>query len=224
MFGLTRNTPSWGTSPMTIVLTPGQRVDSLALMAMTADTVTVSISSAGGGGTVYTNTVNLSTRNVYNWYDYFFQPFTTREDTLFLHLPPYTDAVITITLIRGSGNVGLGNLVLGTSQYIGAAQLTATSDVLNFSTVTRDAFGNCTMVPRRNIPTTNQNLFTDGSRIPQLLALQQLLNAAPAVWSGLDDPTSEYFEGLLILGFYRTFTITFDQVSTVTVNLVLEEI
>ena len=209
---------------MVVVITPGMRIDSMAVIAMVADSVSCVVTSVAGGGTVYSSTINLSTRNVYTWYDYFFQPFTTQQDYLFLNIPPYTDCIVTLTFTRSSGNVACGACCFGSQQYIGGAQVNATSDVINFSTVTRDAFGNATMVPRRNIPTTNQNLFTQGYRIPQLIALQSQLNAIPAVWSGLDDPTALYFEGLLILGFYRTFTITFDQATVVTVNLVLEEV
>ncbi len=50
------------------------------------------------------------------------------------------------------------------------------------------------------------------------------LNAVVALWTGLDDATSGYFDPLIVIGFYKRFTINIDQPETATVNLELEGI
>lgn len=224
MLDTQRNSGTSVASPLTVVVTPGMRVNALAVMGVVADALTISMTSVGGGGTVYTKSVNLVNRHISDWYGYFFAPFNNLQNYLALDLPPYTDGIITITLTRATGNVSCGALVIGTSVYLGGTQYNAVSDALNSSTVTRDAFGNSILIPRRSVPKTDQVLFVDKSRVNILRDARTALNAVPAVWSGLDDPTDGYFEALLILGIYKQFSINLAQPSMAQVNLQLEEV
>ncbi|HEY0847393.1 MAG TPA: hypothetical protein VGE12_18635, partial [Noviherbaspirillum sp.] len=63
MFDLLRDTQTVQASPLTVVITPGERVNSLALMKLEADSVTVTVTS--GGSTVYSHTEDLNTREVF---------------------------------------------------------------------------------------------------------------------------------------------------------------
>ena len=223
MFDAYRNTGTTVPLTMTVVITPFQRVDSIALLGLIANSATITVTS--GGSTVYSVTENLNTRIVTNWYDYFFSPFATRGSVVYFDLPPYTNAVITITLAATAGNVSCGAVVMGLQVYLGEIQYNSTNDTLNFSTVTRDTFGNATMVPRRNIPQTSQDIFAEASRIDIIRALRDQQNAVPAVWSGMDDDnTSPFFEAFVILGFYRKFVIDTTSADYIKVSLQLEEI
>ena len=222
MFDLLRNTQTSQASPLTVVITPGMRVNSLALLGLVADSATITVTS--GGATVYSRTQNLNNRETLDWYDYFFGPFSTMPSLVLFDLPPYTNAIVTVTLTRASGPALCGSLVLGTFVYIGDVQYNAESDVLNFSTVDRDAFGNSILVPRRNVPKTNQTLRCDKSRIDKARDLRILLNAAPAIWCGLTDSTDGFSGALEILGYYRQFTINMDQPTNALITLQLEEI
>ncbi len=224
MFDLISSVATVQPLTITTVITPGTRVDAIALLGLVANSVTISITS--GGATVYTHTEKLNTREVFNWYDYFFRPFSTKKGIALFDLPPYTNAIITITISATSGNAECGYCVLGLQEYIGAVQFDAESDVLNFSTVTRDFAGNTSeMVQRRNVPKTIQSIFCDKSRVNRIRALRDALNGAPAVWSGLDDSNSDgYFESLLILGFYKRFSISLKHPTKAVVSLDVEEI
>lgn len=222
MFDLLRNTQTTVPTSMTFTLTPGQRIDSLALLGMVANNVTVDMTVSAVN--VYSYSTSLDERHVNNWYDYFFLPFTTRPSLLLLDIPPYSNGVITIT-ITGTGNVSLGACVIGIKEYIGAIQYNAKVDTLNFSTVTRDfAGGTSVMVQRRNVPKTIQNCWVDKSRIDRIRVIKDNLAGSPAVWSGLDDNTSDYFDGLLILGFYKEFSFDLSYPDTAVISLTLEEI
>lgn len=205
MFDLLRNTGSTQPSSMTVVLTPGERINAIALIGLVANSVAISATS--GGSPVYSYSETLDTREVFDWYGYFFEPFSTKESAIVFDVPPYSNIVITITLTGTTAGVSCGGCVLGTAVYLGAAQINAESDVLNFSTVTRDDFGNSVLVPRRNVPKTNQVVACEKSRVNKVRAVRSLLNAVPAVWSALDDTTDDYADALLILGYYRRFSI-----------------
>lgn len=222
MFDLLRNTKTEQASPLTVIITPGVRVNSVALLGLVADLVTVSITS--DGATVYTYTRDLSTREVLDWYDYFFLPFGTAPSEALFDLPPYTNAIITATLTRASGNVSCGGLVVGSYVYIGNVKYEAESDALNFSTVERNAFGDSLLIPRRTVPKTNQTIRCKKDRVNKVMDLRAALNAVPAVWSGLDDATDGYFDALLILGYYRRFTINVAQPDDALIDLELEEV
>ena len=222
MFDLLRNTGTTTASPLTVSLTPGQRVDSIGVVGMVADTVSVSVSVAGN--TVYTASADLLKRPTSGWYDYFFGAFRYQQEFARFDLPPYTGAVITITLTRANGNVNCGGVVVGSSVYLGRTLHEAESDALNFSKIDRDDFGTATLVPRRSVPRTVQTLRCKKSDIDRILQLRDDLNAVPALWSGLDDQDSGYFSALLIVGVYKRFTITMDQPEDALISLELEEV
>jgi hypothetical protein len=209
---------------MVISVSTGTRVDSLVLVGMEdIKNAVVSVYSPSLGTTTYTSFRSLTTKASSTWYDYFFTVGTTVKSAVFSNLLPYSDAIVSI-VINGD-NIACGGIILGKAQELGTIQRGATSEIINFSTVTRDIFGNATMVQRRNIPKTNQTLYLDKSYVNAVRTVRDQLNATPAAWIGLDDiPGQYYFESLLIVGFYRTFTINIDNPIGVIINLELEEI
>jgi hypothetical protein len=223
MFDLIRNTATSQPLSLTAVVTPGERVNSLALMGVVANSASITVTS--GGVTQYTHTENLNERSVDGWYDYFFAAFGTRPTVIVFDLPPFTNAVVTVTLTATSGNVECGACVLGNFVDIGTVVAEAESDVLNFSTVDRDfAGGISTMVQRRNVPKTIQTIWFPKSDTNKIRALRDSLNGTPAVWAGIDDSTDDYFEAILILGFYRRFTIDLTLPENGKISLELEQV
>lgn len=224
MFDVLRNTPSVVPhGALTVVLTPGVRVDSICLAGMSGVT-SARIQVVVSAVTVYDYTADLNLREVFDWYDYYFNAFSTRPTLAVFDLPPYSTAVITITL-TGSGSIECGACVLGAHQYIGDVNYEAESDVLNFSTVTRDFAGNtAVMVQRRNVPRTIQQISVSKTRLNSIRALRDSLSGTPAVWSALDDDTEDYFDSFLIIGFYKKFSINAKHPETAIISLELEEI
>lgn len=222
MFDLDRNSGTVQASPLSVVITPGRRINAVGLVGLVAEVVAVSVTS--GGVPVYFASDDLRTRSVSGWKDYFFEPFSYKTSTLFLDIPPYVNAVITILLTRAAGDVTCGGVVIGNDVYIGTTIHSAERSALNFSTISRDEFGDTELIPRRSVPKTTQNVIADKDRVPRLLRLVEELNAVPALWTGIDDTASGYFEPLLILGVYKRFDINMDQPENATVTLELEEI
>jgi hypothetical protein len=222
MFDMLRDTLTTSASPITVVITPGSRVNSIALVGLVADSVTVTVTV--GASTVYTHTKDLNTREVFDWYDYFFEPFSTQPSMVLWDLPPYTNAVITVTISRASGDVSCGACVVGSYEYVGAVQYDAQDDTVNFSKIERNFDGGSILLPRRNVPKTTQVLLVDKARVNRIRALRSGLNARPAVWSGLDDDSDGYFEALFLVGYYRRFMISLDHPTKARITLELEEI
>lgn len=225
MFDLSANTQTVTASPLTVVITPGERINTVGLTGLKANQAVISATSVLGGGTVYPAvTIDLNTREVADGYDYAFEPFSTSPGAVIFDIPPYSDIIVTIALTSTSGNVKCGSCVLGTYIYLGDSQYGATNDGLNFSTVTRDLYGNAVLVPRRTLPKTAQKLTVSAARVNKVKAARVLLNATPALWTGLDDSDNSYFDMLTILGVYTQFIIGAVHNDRAEVTLALEEI
>jgi hypothetical protein len=226
MFDLYRNTTSTSTSPITFSLTPGVSVDSIAILGLVqVSSIVITATSVTGGGQVFSKSFNTSERSTFSWYEYFFGTFYTNSTVIAFDLPSqYTDLVITV-VCSGYGTIGVGAVVIGTSKYIGSLQNGASNEALNFSIIDRDSWGDAVLVPRRSIPKTVQTTYIDKSLLKEVHTTKDLLDAVPAVWSGLDDSLDhDYFHVMIILGFYRSFTFDLNNPIGVMCNIELEEI
>lgn len=208
MFDLTRNTQTVVASPLTVVFAPGERINTLGLDGMAGDTLTISATSVLGGGTVYGPVVvDLIIRDVIDAYDYCFAPFSTREAHAVFNIPPYSDIIVTVTITAAAGNVKCGSLVVGQYIYLGETEGSASNRGLNASTVTRDAYNTATLVKRRTLPATRQTLVLEKRYVDRARAARVFLNAEPALWTGIDDATNDFYGMLQIMGIYTEFEI-----------------
>jgi hypothetical protein len=210
MFDLLSNAQTVLTSPLTVVITPGKRTGAIGLVGVVADAVRVSVTSSGI--TVYdTGTVSMRLRNTTRWSEYFFGTFGYKSKFGKFDLPMYSNAIITITLTSSSASVKCAGIVIGTPLDIGGVQYNAESNIIDYSLTTRDAFGGVTLVPRKTVPLTIQTVWLKSSDVGKVLAFRAATRATPVLWSGLTDPTQDYFESLFVLGFFRKFTLQIAQ-------------
>lgn len=224
-FDLSRNTQTVWTSPLTLTVAPGERVNTLGLLGLVANTAVISATSVTGGGLVYgPNVIDLNTRQVADGYEYAFEPFSTQPSLAFFDLPPFTDIIITVTLSSTSGNVKCGSFITGTYIYLGAIQYGAENSALNFSVIKRDDFGETELVPRRTVPKNRHTLKAPKLRANKIRAARVLLNAVPALWTGLDDGTTDLFDTFTTLGIYTLFNLDATNFDEVTISLEVEEI
>lgn len=222
MFDTQRGTASFGASPLTVVLTPNQRANAIALLNVIADTVRVVMTVAGV--TVYdSGVVTLVTRNIIDCYTYVNYPFIIQNNTVLFNLPANATAVTTVTLTRTTGSVFLGALAMGLAINLGAAQYDAVDSQLNFSTITNDNFGHSVLVPRIAVATPTITTWLPSNQVAAALQTRASLNAVPAVWVGVEDNTNDYFFPLLILGVYTQFDIALKHTDTAELNLTLKE-
>lgn len=223
LFDELRITQTKAASPFILTVVPGQRINSIALMGVECDQINITATSVAAGGTVRTESINMRLRETLTWSQYFFGSFGYRSAVAFFDFPPYTDLIINLEFIRATGDCKVGTVAVGNFVFIGNVKFDAVSDVLNFSTVTRDNFGDATFNPVRNIPKNDQILTADKVNVNQIAAARDALNGKTAIWSALDDISDGYFEALFIQGFYRRFSINLGEADVATITLELEE-
>lgn len=225
MFDLSRNTQTVVDGDIEVVFVPGQRIDSVGIAGLRANTATIEVTSVLGGGTVYgPTTYDLNSREVVDGYDFCFEPFGTLPSVAVFDVPPFSDCVVTITISSTSGNTKCGAVVVGINTYLGELQYQASNNALNFSTIERDIYGTATLVKRRSVPKTRNELIVSQEMATKLLLTRADLNAVPALWSGLDDSSSPFYEMTSILGIYTKFELNADGPTHVKVDLEIEEL
>jgi hypothetical protein len=223
MFDLLRNTATVAGTSLVVVLTPGIRIDTIGFVGVVADSVRIQVTSGGVG--VYDQTQTLSqTSYIGNWYQYFFATFSQADATLFQNIPPNSNNIITITFTKAAGSIECGSVIIGTQVNLGGVQYTASDDALNFSTINRDAFGNSILIPRRSVPKFTPVTWLPATQIKSVRAVRDLLNAVPALWVGIGDTASVFFDSMLILGIYKQFTINLTYTDTAVITFEIEEV
>jgi hypothetical protein len=223
MFDVDRNTPTVSGSPLTVTITPGQRVNSVAILNAVADSVELSMTVAGT--TVYDKTTNLITRdNIIDSYSYCFNQFVIKNNLTFFDLPPQTAGVITVTYLRASGNVEAGALVLGNYIDIGGVQYGGSDGMLNFSTISNDTFGDNVLIRRKSVPQPQLTLWAPMASVDAIITLRDQLNAVPAVWVGIEDVDNDLYNSLCVLGVYTQFDIGLTYTDTAVLTLVIKGI
>ena len=222
MFDTLRNTQSIKASPVTVVLTPNARIDSLGLLSVDADSVHIVVTN--GAETVYEVTRSLGSHDVYDWYSYYFAPFKKIPNLVFFDIPPYSTSVITLTFTSVSA-IKIGAIVLGNQTDLGKAIHGVSSEEQNFSRIEREVTGESILLPRRSIPKINIQTIAVPDRLNIIREARKNLNAVPSVWSGLNDKLENpYFETVLLLGIYKKFEININDAFQVAINLEIEEI
>jgi len=204
----------------TIQLT--DRASTIAVIGLDGRTVTITQTVAGVER--YRVSVDLSKRKSRSWKEYCFGKFKSRTSVQFYDMPLYRNAVITVTVSKpGPGRRAVGGIIIGNAVYIGDAQYEATSDHLNFSNVERDKFGNLELDPERSVPKVDLQVWFDKELTSQILEVREQTNGRPAIWSGLDDFTLDYFEPLFLFGIPKEFSLNLKDFIYGVITLQVEE-
>jgi len=208
MFDTLRRTKSYANNSIDININYSNSIDSVILLGL------VNVSS------IYVKMMDSNSAIVYE------VTGTPSNGTYIINNLPGTTNYSLQVLINGPGKtVYVGSMVIGKSEYIGDIQRSVSVNTRNYSLIDRDIFGNVSLNPRGSSPVTNKNLVIESSLVNQVERTRSKLNAVPAVWIGLDNnEIPEYYTSLVILGFYRKFTIRLDSPIHATISLELEEV
>lgn len=222
MFDYNSDQATEAASPLTVVLKPGKRIDSVYLDGVRAHQLTATLRV--GGAVVYGPQVrNMNGRRTRSWSQYFFGEFNFIDAVVLQDLPLYANAELEITLTRAGGPVRCARLVVGRKEHIGQAEWSPVSDVLDFSKIERDDWGNAQLRPARTVPITQQRLVLDTPLISGVYELRSSLQGKAAVWSALGDCTeSPYFRPLLLFGIFRRMRMDISNLHFVYIDLDLE--
>lgn len=204
MFDDQISTSTVSASPLTVVVAPGYS-NSVALLGLVGNQVTLTVTDGSGGPTVYSRTFDLDGTFIYDWYMYFFEPYVQIGEVVLTDLPPYVNARMTMTLSAATGDVSIGQFVFGTFYDLGDTEYGASAGIIDYSRKDTDVTTGVTTFTRRAFSKRlSARLMIDAIQMNKVQRVLADLRATPAVWIGAEG--DEYLP-LVVYGFYRDFNI-----------------
>lgn len=205
MFDGSNSTQTVQAEEIEVVLNTTTRVDSVALLNISAATARVQMAAAGDG-VVFDQTFNLvSDSGIIDWYAYFFEPISRKTDLIVTGLPPYADAEITVTLSDPGSPVRVGTLVIGLGKEIGDTAMGASIGIQDYSRKEQNPFGDFILVERAYSKRATFTVWVPRGFTDELQRLLASYRAVPIVYVG-----SQEFGSTVIFGFYRDFSVSID--------------
>ena len=95
----------------------------------------------------YDRTILLNSHVVMDWYDWFYEPLITKDEAVFMDVPPYAASSLTVTVDNTGYTAAVGVCVLGQASYIGETQWGFTRGINDYSRITEDAWGGLVLTP-----------------------------------------------------------------------------
>jgi len=180
-----------GADAITYELDPGP-IDSVAILNLEAESVTVTMTDVGGSGDPIVWTTDT-------YVDGLFVSEIVKTDFPLTYLTPHLLIEITYT----GGTALVGEIVVGVSESIGTMKYNPEVGITDYSVKSVDSFGNYTVTvrpysKRLSCETSILNTLLDATY--NVLAEQR---ASPAVWVGSAD-----YASMIVYGFYKDFSIT----------------
>lgn len=185
-----------------IEILPGEIVNSVALLEVYAESVTVEVDDPIDG-IVYTQTVNLVDNGIVgDLYEYFFTPIERLQTLLLTDLPAYGTATVRISIDKSDGAAKCGQLIAGQQQEIGDLLYGAGVGILDFSRKDTDEFGLVTIIERDYSRRASFDVSIPAARTDYILRLLARYRATAVLWVG-----AEHRPSTIVYGYYRDFNV-----------------
>lgn len=205
MFDGSNSTQTKNPDSIDVVLDTTSRVNSLALLNISAGSVRVMMTDPAEG-VVYEQTFGLvSNAGTIDWWSYFFEPISRKTDLIVTDLPPYAGVSIAVELLGFGSTVRIGALVVGLSKEIGDTSMGASVGIQDYSRKEQNPFGDFILVERAYSKRANFTVWVPRNMTDELQRLLASYRATPIVYVGSDD-----FGSTVVFGFYRDFSISID--------------
>jgi len=201
MFNTTVQQQTLKSGGFNVVITPAAIISGLSVVNADCESITVLMVDPVEG-TIWNETYSMiSDSGITSWYAYFFTPITRDSDLAVLGLPPYANAVLTVTF-TGSGDVKCGALVIGVSRTIGISQYGASFGIMDYSTKSTDSAGNVSILAGSFSDTVDVDVIIETPRFAEVKKILTDARSVPSVWVVEEDT-----DGLIVYGYFREFSI-----------------
>lgn len=216
-FEWNRALPSTGTSPMSAVIRPLKRINTVMLIGIRAAQVVVTVQNGIGGPVVLSITKDLLARHAMTPYEIAFTPFI--YDTVFatFDVPPVPDPVITVTLTDPSGTCDLDRFMVGMAVDLGEVDWETVREDENYSSIDYKA-GKANFEPAPNMPNLEMVLEIDAYRVNRALQFKEQANGKAVAWSAMHNIPA-YSQMHILIGPYQRFRFTTNNHKKSSINL-----
>lgn len=198
------------TNPNTIDITfvPGRAINSIGLVGVVADKVTVQM--IVGGIVVYTRDLVMSSKTAMDWYEYYYGDFVTRDNLAYTDLPSYSNASIRVLVDNTGETAEVGMMILGQQSTIGWAIWGTGIGLENYSLSDVDDFGNITQIERGARDTIDFSCRNYKNQVANIKRILKPMKDKAAMYIGSED-----IDATIIIGKLEDFNLTFANVALV---------
>lgn len=160
--------------------------NAMALFNTTANTVTVVIDSARGGGAgIYARSISgIDRTGIVNMWLYFKQIRGRRKTFLFDDLPAYGDSVVHVAIDNGAVEAKCGNLVLGQIFNLGETLSGMTPRIRDLTRSITDQFERETIISRGSARELDVTVKYDTTNHDSIQRQMEQLVGVPTAWIG----------------------------------------
>lgn len=192
------------TSTITYEITPASRFDTVAFIGISA--VTVRLEVIEGTSTVYDQTITLAdTSSIVAWYSYFHWAANTNSLAIFNGVTGNPGSTARITISSTSGTPGVSEVLIGQIRKFGDVTTNTEIGYEDLSVISRDSFGNISVVERPFYRTTSFSVAIPTGTEGSLLAALTRVRARPTLFYCEGDETNA--RGTVIYGLPRPLRI-----------------
>lgn len=205
-------------SPLTASVTPGRLFNSMAILNMDATEVNVTVTHPVEG-IVYQHDIDMvDNSGILSYYDWFFTEPVRKTNVVLLDLPAYSDATVSIEVTNATGDVRIGEWILGAQSDIGMLLNGYSVGLIDYSTKKVED-GIASIVER-----TYSHAPKFAVRVPSshVYAVQNKLDAVRA--RGVVFVGSQQLQETIVYAFIKAFNIVHKGRNESLCNLELEEL
>lgn len=146
----------------------------------------------------------ISTAGVSDWYTYFFNPIVRKTDVTARNMPPFYYPRVTVVVTYAGDTALCGEILLGTSLYIGALQYSPEFNLLDYSVPTEDAWGNLVITPRAIAKKLTISLRIPNSCLDEIARQLTICHTTPVLWLVMDN-----YSLFIAYGYYKDLSVVF---------------
>jgi len=191
-----------GSGRIDVSITPGEVMNSLALLNMQATKVHCLVIDPDEGLVYQAVKTGVSNSGITDWYSYYFTPIERVNTISLLDLPAYPAATIRLIAYENSGEVAVGSLVMGNAYEVGVSLHGTSVGIINYDRKTVDAFGNTVVQPISFSKRADFDVRLSTSRTGAVQTFLANSRSTPVLWVG-----SGEYESTIVYGFFRDFSI-----------------
>jgi hypothetical protein len=163
---------------------PGKRINSIGLVGVFASSVRIVMTVPGVADPVYDKTFAMSLKAGGSWYQYYFGPFSTKDNLAEFDLPPFGNADIRVIVSAPGGTAQVGMMILGWAKGIGTAIYGTTLGRKNYSTIKEEFDGSITITSRGKRRLVNFQVVLPGDEISSMQRTLDPLSEIPSLYVG----------------------------------------
>lgn len=202
MFDQIISTDTAQTGTIEVTIEPGTVANGVAMFGLSGTSVTVTM-NVPGEGEVYSRTDSLQDNTlILDWYGYFFEDVTYKSDAVFIDLPSYGTASLSITIDAGVSTARCGELVIGKQRSLGLTNFGTSVSIQDYSVKSTDQFGNVVVVQRAYSKRADYDVTVETSKVASAQSILAGIRTTPTVFIG-DESRAE----TVVYGFYRQWNI-----------------